>query len=158
MDNALNDKAIVEAVLPDVIKSRRRASRDDVIQIVWVALLLAKPLGGNVVEATKRIAKEFLQSKRDRLSEILRRVEFDENALAFSRYNDEGVDVSAVVLSTLRKLDKRDNEIFRRRFLRGEQQKTIASDLGLSTPSVSRRCQHVVAVFINEYNKAKKND
>ena len=28
MDNALDDKAIVEAVLPDVIKSRRRASRD----------------------------------------------------------------------------------------------------------------------------------
>ena len=153
MDNALNDKAIVEAVLPDVIKSRRRASRDDVIQIVWVALLLAKPLGGKVVEAAKRIAKELLQSERDRLSEILRRVEFDENALAFSRYNDEGVDVSAVVLSTLRKLDKRDNEIFRRRYLRGEKLWTIACALDLSQSTVSRRCKHVAQVFVKEYNR-----
>ncbi len=158
MANTLDEKAIVEAVLPDVIKSCRRASRDDVIQVVWVAHLLAKPLGGDIAETTKRIAKELLQRERDRLAEILRRVEFDENALAFQRYNDEGVDVSAVVLSTLRKLDKRDNYIFRRRFLRGEKQKTIASDLGLSTSSISRRCQHIAAIFVKEYNKAKKND
>lgn len=154
MDNTLDDKAIVEAVLPDVIKSRRRASRDDVTQVVWVALLLAKPLGGNIVETTKRFAKKLLQRERDRLMEILRRVGFDENALAFPRYNDEGIDVSFVVLSTLRKLDKRDNLIFRRRFLRGEKQTAIAAALGLSASSVSRRCQHVARIFIEEYNRA----
>lgn len=153
MDNALDDKAIVEAVLPDVIKSCRRASRDDVTQVVWVALLLAKPLGGNTVETTRRVAKELLQRERDRLAEILRRVEFDENALAPPRYNDEGVDVSAVVLSTLRKLDKRDNEIFRRRYLRGEKLRKIAYDLDLSQSSVSRRCQYVAQVFIKEFNR-----
>lgn len=156
MDNALDDKAIVETVLPDAIKSRRRASLDDVTQVVWVALLLARPIGGNVVETTKRIAKEFLQSERDRLSEILRRVEFNESALAFPRYNDDGVDVSAVVLSTLKKLEERDNLVFRRRFLRGEKLRAIACALDLSESSVSRRCQHVATVFIKEYNKAKK--
>lgn len=153
MVDTLDDKAIIDTVLPDVIKSRRRASRDDAIQVVWVALLLARPLGGNVVETTKRIAKELLQRERDRLAEILRRVEFDENALASPRYNDKGVDVSAVVLSTLRKLDKRDNLIFRRRFLRGEKQTAIAAALGLSASSVSRRSQHVARIFIEEYNR-----
>lgn len=156
MDNALDDKAIVDVVLPDVIESRKRVSHDDATQVVWVALLLAKPLGGNVVETTKQFAKKFLQSERDRLSEILRRVEFDENALASPRSTDDGVDVSAVVLSTLRKLDKRDNEIFRRRFLRGEKQKTIAADLELSAASISRRCQHVARVFIREYNRVNQ--
>lgn len=154
MDNALDDKAIVEAVLPDVIKSRRRTSRDDVVQVVWVALLVARSLSGNVVENTKRIAKELLQRERDRLSEILRRVEFDENALAFPRYNDDGVDVSSVVLSMFRKLDKRDNEIFRRRYLRGEKLRKIAYDLDLSQSSVSRRCNFVAQVFVREYNRA----
>lgn len=158
MDNALEDKAIVEAVFPDVIKSRKRISRDDATQAVWVALLLAKPLGGDVVETTKRFAKKFLQRGCDRLTKVLRRVEFDENALAFPRYSDEGVDVSAVVLSTLRKLDKRDNEIFRRRYLRGEKLRKIAYDLDLSQSSVSRRCYYVALVFVNEYNKVKKND
>lgn len=156
MDKALSDKAIVDAVLPFAVKCRRRISHSDACQTVWVALLLAKPLGGDVIETTKRITKRLLQRDSDRLSETLRRVEFDESALGYSRYDDEGVDVSAVVLSTLHKLDRRDNLIFRRRFLRGEQQKTIAADLGLSAPSVSRRCQYVAQVFIKEYNKAKK--
>lgn len=158
MDNALSDKAIVDAVLPFAVKCQRRISRSDAVQTVWVALLHAKPFGGDVVETTKRITKRLLQRDCDRLSEVLRRIEFDENALAHPRYNDDGVGVSAVVLSTLRKLDKRDNLIFRRRFLRGEKQGLIAADLGLSASSVSRRCQHIATVFIKEYNKAKKND
>ena len=158
MDNALSDKAIVDAVLPFAVKHCRRISRHDAVQTVWVALLLAKPLGGDVIETTERFVKKLLQRGNDRATEILRRVEFNEDALAHTRYNDDGVDVSAVVMSTLRKLDRRDNLIFRRRFLRNEQQKTIASDLGVSASSVSRRCQHVAAVFSREYNKAKKND
>lgn len=158
MVDTLSDKAIVDAVFPFAIKCRRRASRNDVVQTVWVALLLAKPFGGDVVETTKRIAKRLLQGESDRLTEFLRRVELDEDALAHPRYNDDGVDVSAVVLSTLRKLNRHDNLIFRRRFLRGEKQKTIAADLGLSAASVSRRCQHVATLFTNEYDKAKKND
>lgn len=156
MDNTLDDKAIVEAVLPDVTKSSRRASRDDVVQTVWVALLLAKLFGGDLVETTKKFAIALLRDASDKTLDVLKRVEFDESALPFPRYNDDGVDVSAVVLSTLKKLDKRDNLIFRRRFLRGEKQKTIAAAIGLSAPSISRRCQHVAAVFIKEYNKAKK--
>lgn len=158
MVDSLSDNAIVEAVLPYAIKCRRRASRDDVVQTVWVALLLAKPFGGDLVATAKLLAKELLQNASDKTFDKLKRVKFDENAHAHPLYNDDGVDVSAVVLLTLRKLDKRDSLIFRRRFLRNEQQKTIAADLGLSAPSVSRRCQHVAAVFINEYNKAKKND
>lgn len=156
MDKALDDKAIVDVVLPDVIKSRKRVSHDDATQVVWVALLLAKPLGGDVIETTKRFAKKFLQRERDRLPEILRRVEFDENALAFPRYDAEGVDVSAVVLSTLRKLAKRDNEIFRRRYLRGEKLRAIAYALDLSQSTVSRRCKHVAQVFIREYNRVNQ--
>lgn len=156
MDNALSDKAIVDAVLPFAVKCRRRVSRSDAVQTVWVALLLAKPFGGDVVETTKRIAKRLLQHEGDRTTEILKRVEFDESAIAHPRYNDDGVDVSAVVLSTLRKLDKRDNLIFRRRFLRGEKQKTIAADLGLSAASISRRCQNVAQVFIREYNRVNR--
>ena len=155
MAGTLSDKEVVETVLPFAIKCRRRISRSDAVQTVWVALLLATPFGGDVVETTKRIAKKLLQSENDKTLDVLRRVEFDENTLARPRYNDDGVDVSAVVLSTLRKLDKRDNLIFRRRFLRGEKQKAIAADLGLSAASISRRCQCVAAVFIKEYNKAK---
>lgn len=158
MVNTLSDKEIVESVVPFAIKCRRRISRSDAVQTVWVALLLAKPFGGDVVETTKRIAKRLLQCEGDRLTEILRRIEFNEGVLARPRYDDDGVDVSAVVLSALRKLDRRDNLIFRRRFLRSEKQKTIAADLGLSASSVSRRCQHIAAVFVKEYNKAKKND
>lgn len=158
MVDTLSDKAIVETVLPFAIKCRRRVSRSDATQTVWVALLLAKPLGGDVVETTKRFAKQLLQSESDRLAKILRRVEFDEAAIAHQRYDDNSVDVSAVALSTLRKIDRRDNLIFRRHFLRGEKQGVIAADLGLSASSVSKRCQHVAAVFIKEYNKAKKND
>ena len=156
MVDTLNDKAIVDAVLPFAVKCRRRISRSDAVQTVWVALLLAKPLGGDVTETTRRITKKLLQRECDRLPEILRRVEFDENALAHSRYDDDGVDVSAVVLSALRKLDRRDNLIFRRRFLRGEKQKTLAADLGLSASSVSRRCQHVARIFIEEYKRANQ--
>lgn len=161
MDNTLSDKAIVDAVVPFAIKCRRRISHSDAVQTVWVALLLAKHFGGDVIETTKRFAKRLLQDASDRTLDGLRRVEYDEDALAHPRYNDDGVDVSAVVMSTLRKLrkhDERDNLIFRRRFLRGEKQKVIAATLGLSAASISRRCQHVAAVFINEYNKAKKND
>lgn len=161
MDNTLSDKAIVDAVVPFAIKCRRRISHSDAVQTVWVALLLAKPFGGDVIEITKRIAKKLLQDASDRTLDVLRRVEYNEDALAHPRYKDDGVDVSAVVMATLKKLrkrDERDNLIFRRRFLRGEKQKTIAAALGLSASSVSRRCQHVAAVFINEYNKAKKND
>lgn len=158
MVNTLSDKEIVEAVLPFAVKCRRRISRPDAVQTVWVALLLAKPFGGDVVEATKCFAKRLLQCEDDRTLELLRRVEFNEDALAHPRYEDDGVDVSAVVLSTLRKLDRRDNLIFRRHFLRGKKQKTIAAELGLSAASISRRCQHVAAVFVREYNKAKKND
>lgn len=153
MADTLDDKAIVETVLPFAIKWRRRVSCDDATQTVWVALLLAKTFGGDVVETTKQFAKKLLQSESDRLTEILKRVEFNEEALAHPRYNDDGVDISAVVLSTLRKLDRRDNFIFRRRFLRGEEQKIIAADLGLSASSVSRRCKHVAQVFIQEYNR-----
>jgi FixJ family two-component response regulator len=156
MADTLDDKAIVEIVLPFAIKWRRRVSRDDATQTVWVALLLAKTFGGDVVEATKQFAKKLLQRESDRLTEILKRVEFDEEALAHPRYNDDGVDISAVVLSTLRKLDQRDSFIFRRRFLRGEKQKTIATDLGLSAASISRRCQHAAAVFIREFNRANQ--
>lgn len=158
MVDTLDDKAIVDTVLPFAIKCRRRASRDDVTQTVWVALLLAKSFDGDLIATTKRFAKELLQNANDRVLDVLRRVEFDESTLARPHYNDDGVDVSAVVLSTLRKLDKRDNLIFRRRFLRGEKQKTIAFDLDLSESSVSRQCQHAAAVFINEYNKVRKND
>ena len=156
MDNTLGDRAIVEAVLPYVIKCRQYVSRDDAAQTAWVALLLAKPLKGDLVETTKRFAKELLQRDRDRIYDVLKRVEFNENALAHQRYNDGSIDVSAVVLSTLRKLDKRDNLIFRRRFLRGEKQKTIAAALGLSTSSVSQRLQHVAQVFVKEYNHANQ--
>ena len=66
--------------------------------------------------------------------------------------------IPAFIPKKLRKRDERDNLIFRRRFLRGEKQKTIAAALGLSASSISRRCQYVAAVFVNEYNKARKND
>lgn len=156
MDNALDESAVVETV----VKSLRYcggASRADVRQTVWVALLLAKQLDSDLVATTKRFAKALLRDAGDRTLDVLKRVEFDENAIAHPRYDDDGVDVSAVVLSTLRKLDKRDNLIFRRRFLRGEKQKTIAADLGLSASSVSRQCQYVATVFVKEYNKAKKD-
>lgn len=156
MANTLDDRAIVDAVLPNVIKIRRCASRDDIVQTVWVALLLAKPLGGDLVETTKRFAKDLLQRERDRLHDVLKRVEFEDNALAHPCYNDDGVDVSAVVLSTLRKLDKRDSEIFRRRYLRGEKLKTIAESYGLSLSSVSQKCQFAAQVFIKEYNRANQ--
>lgn len=157
MVNTLDESVVVETVVKS-LRYCRGASRSDVRQTVWVALLFAKQLDGDLVETTKRFAKALLQDASDKTFDVLKRVEFNENALAHPRYNDEGVDVSAVVLSTLRKLDKRDNLIFRRRFLRGEKQKTVAADLGLSASSVSKRCQHVAAVFIKEYNKAKKND
>ncbi len=157
MVNALDEPVVVETVVKS-LKYCRGLSRSDVRQTVWVALLFAKQLEGDLVATTKRFAKALLRDSTDKTLDVLKRVEFDEDAFAHPRNNDEGVDVSAVVLSTLRKLDKRDNLIFRRRFLRGEQQKTIAADLGLSAPSVSRRCQHVAQVFIKEYNKARKND
>lgn len=155
MDNTLNDSVVVDTVVRS-LGYFRGASRSDVRQTVWVALLFAKQLDGDLVATTKRFAKALLRDASDSTLDVLRRVEFDENALAHPRYNDDGVDVSAVVLSTLRKLDKRDNLIFRRRFLRDEKQKTIAADLGLSATSISRRCQHVANVFVKEYNKAKK--
>ena len=154
MGCTLNDKAVVEAVLPYAIKCRQRASCDDVVQVVWVALLLAKPLGGTLVETTKRFAKELLQRESDRLTDILKRVEFNEDALAHPRCDDDGVDVSAVVLSTFRKLDKRDKEIFRRRYFRGEKLWVIAHALDLCQSTVSRRCKYVAQVFIKEYNRA----
>lgn len=157
MVNALDESVVVETVVK-LLRYCRGASRSDVRQTVWVALLLAKQLDGDLIETTKRFAKALLREASDRTFNVLKRVEFDEDAIAHPRYNDDGVDVSAVVLSTLRKLDRRDNLIFRRRFLRGEQQKKIAADLGLSAPSVSRRCQHVAQVFIKEYNKARRND
>lgn len=156
MVDTLNDKDIVEAVLPFAIKCRRRVSYSDAVQTVWVALLLAKQLNGDLIETTKRFAKALLQGASDRIFDVLKRVEFNEDVLAHPRYNDDGVDVSAVVLSTLRKLDQRDNIIFRRRFLRGEKQKTIAASLGLSATSISRRCQYVEQVFIREYNRANQ--
>ena len=155
MDNALNDSVVVDTVVKS-LRYWRRIPRSDVRQTVWIALLFAKQLDGDLVATTKRFAKALLRDSSDKTLDVLKRVEFNEDATKHLRYNDDGVDVSAVVRSTLRKLDKRDNLIFRRRFLRGEQQKTIAFDLGLSAPSVSRRCQHVEAVFFKEYNKAKK--
>lgn len=160
MDNTLDDATVVEAVVKS-LRYWRGASQSDVRQTVWVALLFAKQLDGDLVATTKRFAKALLRDASDKTLGVLRRVEFDEDALAHPRYNDDGVDVSAVVMSTLRKLrklDERDNLIFRRRFLRGEKQKTIAADLGLSATSISRRCQHVASVFVKEYNKAKKNE
>ena len=155
MVDTLDESAVVETVVKS-LKYCRGASRADVRQTVWVALIFAKQLDGNLVETTKRFAKALLRDASDRALDVLKRVEFDEDAIAHPRFNDDGVDVSAVVLSTLRKLGKRDNLIFRRRFLRGEQQKTIAADLGLSAPSVSRRCQHVAQVFIREYNRVNQ--
>ena len=157
MVKSLDDSVVVETVVKS-LRGRRQFPRSDVRQTVWVAFLFAKQLDGDLVATTKRFAKCLLRHERDRLADTLRRVEFDEKALASPRSDDDGVDVSSVVLSTLRKLDKRDNLIFRRKYLRGEKQKTIASDLGLSATSISRRCQHVAKVFITEYNKAKKND
>jgi DNA-directed RNA polymerase specialized sigma subunit len=160
MVDTLDDSAVVEAVVKS-LGYFRGASRSDVRQTVWVALLLAKHLDDDLVATTKRFAKALLRDASDKAFDVLRRVEFDETALAHPRYNDDGVDVSVVVMSTLRKLrkrDERDNLIFRRRFLRGEKQKTIAADLGLSAARISQRCQHVATVFIKEYNKAKKND
>lgn len=157
MVDTLDDATVVETVVKS-LGYWRGVPRSDVRQTVWVALLFAKQLDGDLVETTKRFAKALLRDASDRTLDVLKRVEFDEDAIAHPRYNDDGVDVSAVVLSTLRKLDKRDNLIFRRRFLRGEKQKTIAADLGLSAPNVSRRCQHVAAAFIKEYNKVRKND
>lgn len=157
MADTLDESVVVETVVKS-LRYSRQVSRSDVRQTVWIALLLAKHLDGDLVATTERFAKALLRDASDKTLDVLRCVEFDEDALAHPRYNDDGVDVSAVVLSTLRKLDKRNNLIFRRRFLRGEKQKTIAAALGLSAASVSRRCQHVAAIFIKEYNKAKKND
>lgn len=151
MVNTLDESVVVETVVKS-LRYYRGASRSDVRQTVWVALLFAKQLDGDLVETTKRFAKALLRDTSDKTLDVLKRVEFDENAIAHPRYNDDGVDVSAVVLSTLRKLDKRDHEIFRRHFLRDEKQKTIAADLGLSAASISRRCQRVAQVFIREYN------
>lgn len=158
MDNALDDATVVKTVVKS-LRYWRGASRSDVHQTVWLALLFAKRLDGDLVATTKRFASTLLWDASDKAFDVLRRVEFDENALAHPRYDDDGVDVSAVVLSTLRKLrkrDERDNLIFRRRFLRGEKQKTIAADLGLSAASISRRCQHVAQVFIREYDRANQ--
>ena len=158
MVDILDESFVVETGVKS-LRYRGGVSRADVRQTVWVALLLAKNLEGDLVETTKRFAKTLLRDASDRTLDVLRRVEFDENALAHPRYNDDGVDVSAVVMATLkklRKLDERDNLIFRRRFLRGEKQKTIASDLGLSASSISRRCQYVAYVFIEEYNRANQ--
>ena len=158
MVDTLDDSVVVEAVVKS-LRYCRGASRADVRQTVWVALLLAKQLDGDLAATTKRFAKTLLRNASDRTLDVLRRVEFDEDALAHPRYNDDGVDVSAVVMATLKKLrkrDERDNLIFRRRFLRGEKQKTIAADLGLSAASISRRCQHVAQVFIREYNRANQ--
>ena len=158
MVDILDESFVVETVVKS-LRYRGGVSRADVRQTVWVALLLAKNLEGDLVETTKRFAKTLLRDASDITLDVLRRVEFDENALAHPRYNDDGVDVSAVVMATLkklRKLDERDNLIFRRRFLRGEKQKTIASDLGLSASSISRRCQYVAYVFIEEYNRANQ--
>lgn len=157
MVDALDESVVVETVVKS-LGYWRGTSRADVRQTVWVALLFAKKLDGDLVATTKRFAKALLRDASDRTLDVLKRVEFDKDAIAHPRYNDDGVDVSAVVLSTLRKLDRRDSLIFRRRFLRNEQQKTIAADLGLSAPIVSRRCQHVAAIFIKEYNKARRND
>ena len=157
MVDTLDESVVVETVVKSLRKWRREPL-SDVRQTVWVALLFAKHLDGDLVATTKRFAIALLRDASDKTLDVLKRVEFDENALAHPRYNDGGVDVSAVVLSTLRKLDRRDSLIFRRRFLRNEQQKLIAADLGLSATSVSRRCQHVAAVFIKEYNKVRKND
>lgn len=157
MVNTLDESVVVETVVKS-LRYWRHIPRSDVRQTVWVALLFAKQLDGDLVETTKRFAKALLRDANDKTLDVLKRVEFDDDAIAHPRYNDDGVDVSAVVMSTLRKLRKRDNLIFRRRFLRGEKQKIIAADLNLSATSISRQCQHVAAVFINEYNKAKKND
>lgn len=157
MVDTLDDSVVVDTVVRS-LGYFRGASRSDVRQTVWVALLLAKHLDGDIVATTKRFAEALLRDASDKTFDVLKRVEFDEDAIAHPRYNDDGVDVSAVVLSTLRKLDRRDNLIFRRRFLRGEKQGLIAADLGLSAPSVSRRCQHVAVVFVKEYNKARRND
>lgn len=155
MVDTLDESVVVETVVKS-LRYWRRVSRSDVRQTVWVALLLAKHLDGDLVATTKRFTEALLRDESDKTLNTLRRVEFDEAALAHPRYNDDGVDISAVVMSTLRKLDKRDNLIFRRRFLRGEKQTAIAADLGLSTASVSRRCQYVAQVFIKEYNRANQ--
>lgn len=155
MVNTLDESAVVETVVKS-LGYWRHVSRSDVRQTVWVAFLCAKKLDGDLVATTKRFAKALLRDASDKTLDVLKRVEFNETALAYPRYNDDGVDVSAVVLSTLRKLDKHDNLIFRRRFLRGEKQGLIAADLGLSAASISRRCQHVAQVFIREYNRANQ--
>ena len=150
------EKELVAAVVKDVRRHARHVALNDLTQTVWHALLLAKANGcTDLREGVRETALLLIKSTRDHVLDTLRRVAFDDNVAA-PRVNENSIDVARVVRQTLKRLDGRDGQFFRRYFLRGETYAKIAADWGCSITTVARRVNRAASLFTREYDRAAR--
>ena len=152
----MNEKEMVAAVVKDIRRHARHVALNDLTQTVWHALLLAKTNGcADLREGVRETALMLIKSTRDEVLDTLRRVALDDNVAA-PRIDENNVDVALVVRQTLKRLDDRDGQFFRRHFLRGETYAKIAADWGCSITTVARRVNRAATLFTKEYNRATR--
>ena len=152
----MNEKDLVAAVVKDVRRYARYVALNDLTQTVWFALLLAKTNGcADLREGTRETALLLVKSTRDHVLDTFRRVALGDNVAA-PHIDENNVDVARVVRQTLKRLDDRDSQFFRRHFLRGETYAKIAADWGCSITTVARRVNRAATLFTREYDHATR--
>ena len=150
----MKEKDLVAAVVKDIRRHVRHVALNDLTQTVWHALLLAKANGcADLREGVRETALLLIKSTRDCVLDTLRRVALDDSVAA-PRVDENNVDVARVVRQTLKRLDDRDSQFFRRYFLRGETYAKIAADWGCSITTVARRVNRAASLFTKEYDHA----
>ena len=152
----MKENELVAAVVKDVRRYAQHVALNDLTQTVWHALLLAKANGcADLREGVRKTALLLIKSTRDHVLDTCRRVALDDNAAA-PRVDENNVDVARVVRQTLKRLDGRDAQFFRRHFLRGETYAKIAAEWGCSITTVARRVNRAASLFTREYDRAAR--